>query len=346
MFKSFLLSIAYWTVLLMVVVTVRFVGIEFFTGVELGFPLYLIYLNSLPGGILAGLTWVLVEITYKKWLSGKKISFGTTILLKTIIYFLMFMVVMFLASMVGGGSFEYAVDYTFSLLAIGNIIASFIGALIFVFIQQMDRKLGPGILLQYLTGKYFKPREEERIFMFMDLKSSTTIAEKAGHIMYSKLIQDCYQELTTPVKENKGEIYQYVGDEVVICWKTKNGLEKLNCINFYFDYIMKLERRRQYFFEKYGVFPQFKAGASVGSVMAVEVGELKSEIAFHGDVLNTASRVQGYCNQLKEQLLITQSLVVLLPSTDKYNFSELGAFELRGKEKELVLFGVSKQNLE
>ena len=88
----------------------------------------------------------------------------------------------------------------------------------------MDRKLGPGILFQYLTGKYFKPREEERIFMFMDLKSSTAIAEKAGHIMYSKLIQDCYQELTTPVKDNKGEIYQYVGDEVVICWKTKKRI--------------------------------------------------------------------------------------------------------------------------
>lgn len=345
MFKSFLFSIVYWTFFLIVVVTVRFVGIEFFTGVELEFPLYLVYLNSLPGGILAGLIWVLVEITYKKWSSGKKLSFGSTVLLKTIIYFLMFMAVMFLASMVGGGSFEYAVDYTFSFLAIGNIIASFIGALIFVFIQQMDKKLGPGILLQYLTGKYFKPREEERIFMFMDLKSSTAIAEKAGHIIYSKLIQDCYQKLTVPVKNSKGEIYQYVGDEVVVCWKVKNGLEKLNCINFYFDYILILERQRQYFLEKYNIFPEFKAGASVGSVMAVEVGELKSEIAFHGNVLNTASRVQGYCNQLKEQLLVTKALVEILPSNDHYDFSELGAYKLRGKEKDVVLYGVTKQDL-
>ena len=107
---------------------------------------------------------------------------------------------------------------------------------------------------------------------------------------------------------------------------------------------MALEKRRQCFLEKYSVFPEFKAGASVGSVMAVEVGELKSEIAFHGDVLNVASRVQGYCNQLKEQLIVTQPLVKLFRSTGKYNFSELGAFELRGKEKKVVLCGVSDQN--
>ena len=150
MFKNFLLSIVYWTVFLIVVVTVRFVGIEFFTGVELEFPLYLVYLNSLPGGILAGLIWVLVETTYKKWLSGKKLSFGTTVMLKTIIYFLMFMVVMFLASMVGGGSFEYAVDYTFSFLAIGNIIASFFGALIFCFHPTDGQKAWPGDFISIL----------------------------------------------------------------------------------------------------------------------------------------------------------------------------------------------------
>ena len=328
----------------MIVVTVRFVGIEFFTGAELGFPLYLIYLNSLPGGILAGLVWVLVEILYRKWSINRKLSFRSTILLKTTIYFLIFILVMFLASWIGGGSLNYAVDYTFSPIAIGNILVSFIGAFIFVFFQQMDRKLGPGILLQYLTGKYFKPREEERIFIFMDLKDSTSIAEKSGHMMYSKFIQDCYLELTKPVKNSQGEIYQYVGDEVIVSWKMNKGLEKLNCINFFFDYKEILEKRRAYYLKNYDFFPEFKAGISVGSVMAVEVGELKSEIAFHGDVLNTTSRIQGYCNQLKEELLATKSLIELLPSNEQYLLSELGAFELRGKETQVILFGISKQH--
>ena len=344
MLKSLLLSITYWTCFLMIVVTVRFVGIEFFTGADLGFPLYLIYLNSLPGGILMGLIWVIVEIAYNNWSGSKKLSFGITIFLKTIIYFLMFIAVMFLASWIGGGSIEYAIGYTLSPIAVGNVLASFIGAFAFVFLHQMDKKLGPGILLKYLTGKYFKPREEERIFMFMDLKSSTAIAEKVGHLIYSNLIQDCYLELTRPIKDNKGEIYQYVGDEVVISWQMKYGLEKLNCLNFFYDYKVALESKRTYFLEKYNVFPEFKAGVSAGSVMAVEVGELKTEIAFHGDVLNTASRVQNYCNLLKEQFLATETLVKLFPTNDKFLFSELGAFELRGKEKNVTLFGVSRMD--
>jgi adenylate cyclase len=35
-----------------------------------------------------------------------------------------------------------------------------------------------------------------------------------------------------------------------------------------------------------------KAGAHVGRVVATEVGTIKSEIVFHGDVVNTTARVQ------------------------------------------------------
>ena len=59
----------------------------------------------------------------------------------------------------------------------------------------------------------------DRAFMFLDLKSSTHLAEKLEHVSYSRLVQDCYAELTVPLIQYNAEVYQYVGDEVVLTWR-------------------------------------------------------------------------------------------------------------------------------
>ena len=60
---------------------------------------------------------------------------------------------------------------------------------------QLRQMLGSENLLPLFLGKYYQPRVEERIFMFLDMTSSTPLAEKLGHIRYSQLIQDCFHEL-------------------------------------------------------------------------------------------------------------------------------------------------------
>jgi adenylate cyclase len=207
----------------------------------------------------------------------------------------------------------------------------------------MNRKFGPGTLIKYLTGKYFNPIEENRIFMFLDLKSSTTFAEKLNHILYSRLIQDCFSELTVPVINYKAEIFQYVGDEAVITWGKDNGLNNANCVNFYFSFVNRLEDKKDYFLNTYGVFPEFKAGISLGFVTVAEVGELKTEIAYHGDVLNTASRIQGYCNKLNKQLLTSESLAYELEKYKHIEIQPAGEVELRGKEGKSKIYSIEQQ---
>jgi adenylate cyclase len=65
-----------------------------------------------------------------------------------------------------------------------------------LFFVQVAEKFGQGVLLSFLLGKYHRPKEEDRIFMFIDLTSSTTYAESLGHLRYSELIQDCFFDLT------------------------------------------------------------------------------------------------------------------------------------------------------
>src|SRR5690606_30234238 len=92
------------------------------------------------------------------------------------------------------------------------------------FMLQVYDNFGSGVLWKFITGKYYLPRQEERIFMFLDLKSSTTIAEKIGSKRFFELLKEIFQDITEPIMDSLGEIYQYVGDEVVITWTMRNGL--------------------------------------------------------------------------------------------------------------------------
>ena len=53
--------------------------------------------------------------------------------------------------------------------------------ILFLFIRD---KFGPVEFVNFLKGKYLRPKREERIFMFTDLKSSTAIAERLGEERY------------------------------------------------------------------------------------------------------------------------------------------------------------------
>ncbi len=59
-----------------------------------------------------------------------------------------------------------------------------------IFFMQLNKLLGPGVLLNYVRGRYHAPKIEQRVFMFLDLKSSTSIAENLGHFGYYSFLND------------------------------------------------------------------------------------------------------------------------------------------------------------
>lgn len=154
--------------------------------------------------------------------------------------------------------------------------------------------------------------------MFLDIKSSTTIAEKIKHKKYFELLNDFFNDVTDPIIYNKGEIYQYVGDEITVSWKLENQIENLNCINCFFEIDKLIQNLGDRYTDKYNLIPEFKAGLHVGEVIKGEVGVVKKEIVFSGDVLNTTSRIQAECNRLNSTLLISKDLLDKLDNKSQY----------------------------
>ena len=213
--------------------------------------------------------------------------------------------------------------------------------LVISFIKLMNTKFGPGILIPMLLGRFRKPRVEERVFLFMDLKDSTAYAERLGHLRYSRMIQDCFMDVNRVIPSFNAEIYQYVGDEVVLSWMGPEGTGGRKCIEMFFAFQDQLKKRKEHYENRYGFVPQFKAGANLGDITVVEVGVYKRDIAYHGDTINTAARIQGVCNTYGKSFIISEYLKDELEWDETFTVELLDSTRLTGKEREVKLYSVA-----
>lgn len=296
-------------------------------------------------GFLMGILYATIEFAFEKYTS-KRLSIVLTIILKTFIY--LFTIVLISTSMIELGSELFGIqknnklgwwrqDKSFWITVLYLLLTS----LIFNFIKIANEKFGKGVFFKMLLGTYKNPKEEKRIFMFLDLKSSTTIAEALGHFKYSQLIQDCFYDLNDIVPKYAAEIYQYVGDEAVLSWPYRKGLANNNCVALFFAFQALLESRNSYYKNKYGLVPEFKAGLHGGKLMVAEVGVVKKELAFHGDVINTTARIQAACNQHNVALLLSEALKEDLQIDPNYATKAIGNLLLKGKKEPLNVFTIS-----
>ncbi|MFT6810537.1 MAG: adenylate cyclase [Saprospiraceae bacterium] len=124
----------------------------------------------------------------------------------------------------------YILDGTFRY----DLIIALLLAIIISSIMQIGKLHSKGVLLKYITGRYHHPIETKRIFSFFDIKSSTTLAEELGHLKYSALCRDFFYDITEGILLSKGEVYQYLGDGLIISRPWQKCLDKANCVQSFF----------------------------------------------------------------------------------------------------------------
>ena len=306
--------------------------------------------GSIIIGIVAGLIGgSLIVFFWENWLRTK--SYGWSLLNMLWSYTLVYLMVSIISelflpsiepsdSLIHSDSWEDLWSLITSLSFIQNYLAWLLIVIFTLIALLVNDKYGPGVFVSFILGKYFHPKREERIFMFLDLRGATTIAEQLGESEYFNFLKDVFRDSTPEILNSKGEIYQYVGDEIVISWKKDSGTLNANCLQCFFDIQQRLLDKASYYREIYnGIVPEFKAGLHFGFVMVGEIGIVKRDIAYSGDVLNTAARIQSKCNELGVNILISKNLLVKLGSLpNAFKTREIGEIDLRGKQHSLMLY--------
>lgn len=318
------------------------------TGNPYNFSLIIPAIMSMITGIIVGV----FEVFYLNKLFQtssflKKIIFKTVVYLLIITLAILFIVIFSNAyelnvspfgKEVWQNAFVFFTDFAFWSIMLYFTMA----VIICLFYTEVSDNIGQAVLYNFFTGKYHQPIEEDRIFMFLDMKSSTTIAEKLGHVRYFKMLKEYYSDLSDPIIQYGGEIYQYVGDEVIVTWKLKKGFSDNNCLNCFFAMKNALSKQTKKYQAEFGVVPTFKAGIHLGKVTTGEIGMIKKEITFSGDVLNTTARIQGLCNTYKTDFLASEKLINKLSSKQAFQTQLLGEIQLRGRNEKVNLYKIEQ----
>ncbi|NNE47940.1 MAG: adenylate/guanylate cyclase domain-containing protein [Rhodothermales bacterium] len=305
-----------------------------------------IHVELLISAVGFAATMLLVDV----WSDSTRLRrrpFGQIILIKSGVYVLCLLVVASITNVVlllfvfPGDQLMRMMQAMTGRLVV-SIIVSFIVSVVAVnFLREVRRKVGPGNLAALISGRYHRPKSEDRLFLFIDLQGSTTIAETLGHRQYSQLLNECFHDLTDFVLESGASIYQYVGDEVVLTWTAGDAVSSEQCLEAFFGFDRRLAKRSEYYEHRFGHAPQFRAGADVGSVTATEVGDIKRDIAYHGDPLNTAARLLELCKTDGRRMLISDRVQTEIRNGSGLLTNWIGDFQLRGKAEKVGVYGVS-----
>ncbi len=352
-FVLLLFALLYWNAVIRLAVLLRLLGArnnDFREVISKGmaFVLDQLFLSSLVISFFAIFSWFILNFVSPKLIRRFKVR-------RLMLVLVLFDVFVFVLLAILLGIIHYSLDkqlsFSDSLFMLNDfllnsttlffLIVLFIASYVFQLIYTLIHQIGLDRLRKTMMGFYQRPREENRIFMFLDLQSSTTFAEKLGHKRYSCFIQDCFRFLSNPLLQTMGRVYQFVGDEVVVTWDAKKLKNFERSVDFFFLYENALISKKEYFEKKYGMVPVFTASINEGKVMAAEVGEIKRELAFHGDVLNTAARIQKQCKRYRKKILITRNFASkLIKAKTNYKLKYIDIVKFLGKDRIVKIYEV------
>ncbi len=172
--------------------------------------------------------------------------------------------------------------------------------------------------------------------LFTDAANYTTLSEKMNPKELSDFLGKYFEALFTPVRQHGGLIVDLKGDSILAIWKAPQDdprLRKQACLAAV-DIAKSVDR-----FNK-SVAPYSlptRIGLHAGQCTIGNVGA-GDHYEYHpaGDVVNTASRVEGFNKYLGTQIAVTDEVIGGL---DRFLLlRELGQFKLKGKAKSLVIY--------
>jgi class 3 adenylate cyclase len=228
-----------------------------------------------------------------------------------------------------------ASDYPF-IVAIAFGISILIGA-----IYELIRLIGGRVLLNVILGRYRRATREERVLLFLDLAGSTTLAEQMGELRVQDLLTRFFFDIDAAIVAHGGEVHAYVGDEVIVTWPVGAGPERapVDCVFAIQDRIAALAGRYR---REFGVVPEFRAGIHAGPVVISQCGDSRRQVAYFGDTVNVAARLQAHCKDVGRGLLVSGELARLLPTGDDLIVDALGPTQLRGRAAPIDIFAVAR----
>jgi adenylate cyclase len=200
--------------------------------------------------------------------------------------------------------------------------------------------IGPRAFLNFVTGRYHAPIEEKRFVLFVDIAGSTGLAESLGGIGIHRLLDRTFRLLTLSVVDYRGEVLNYVGDEVIVTWPEREGAVDFRPLRCFLAMRDELQQASHQLEREFGAVPRIRGSLHFGPVIIGEIGDVKRAIAFNGDVMNTAARLEELSRNVDGGFLASRTAMDRFKSVPPFAVRDLGRLPIRGRVDGIDVVGV------
>lgn len=285
--------------------------------------------------LIAGIEIFLLSRASMRWLDG--LPFFAVFVLKTLVYGAIAGLV--LAGQPGERLFGAVSVYnTRTLLVAAGL--SLVPMAVMVMMFQAAGLVGYRTFMALLFGRYRRPFAERRFFLFVDVVGSTSIAERLGPLEAHRFLAAVFSALAEPIELCRGEIHQYVGDEIVVTWVEAAGVADARALRCLFAMRAALAKESGRFVQRFGVQPELRAALHFGEVISGEVGQVRRSIVFHGDVMNTTGRLEQATREFGCSFIASAEALAPVAVPEEVRTRDLGVLALRGRVEPIRAFSV------
>jgi adenylate cyclase len=285
--------------------------------------------------VLGSIELFVLEGPMRAWLSG--LSFAANLAIRSAIYAAIIVVIqwMKLGEAIAGLPLEMS-SKTFWL----GLIYSAVLSVVVNLALGITNIIGPRTFLNFVTGRYHTPIEETRFVLFVDIAGSTGLAERLGGIAIHRLLDRTFRLLTLAVVDYRGEVLNYVGDEVIVTWPERLGAIDCRPLRCFAAMRDELAQASSQFEREFAAMPRIRGSLHFGPVIVGEIGDLKRAIVFNGDVMNTASRLEELSRNVDGGFLASHVAMQRFNSPPPFAVRDLGRLAIRGRADGIDVVGI------
>jgi len=288
---------------------------------------------------ITSISLFVLEGPMRVWLGG--LSFTANLMVRSAIYAAIIVPILFfqLGSIIAGfpvdpshKTFWIDIIYSVVVLVLANLVIGIVNI------------IGPRVFGNFITGRYHSPVEENRFVLFVDIAGSTGLAERLGGIAIHRLLDHTFRLLTLSVVDYRGEVLNYVGDEVIVTWPERSGAIDCRPLRCFVAMRDELARASGQLEREFGAVPRIRGSLHFGPVIVGEIGDVKRAIVFNGDVMNTAARLEELSRTVDGGFLASRAAMDRFSSAPPFAVRDLGRLPIRGRADGIDVVGIDARS--
>ncbi|MCE9500164.1 MAG: adenylate/guanylate cyclase domain-containing protein [Leptospira sp.] len=182
---------------------------------------------------------------------------------------------------------------------------------------------------------------KEVAILFSDIRGFTSFSEKYKPDELVIHLNEYFDAMVESITRNGGIVDKFIGDAVMAYFGGLVEIESPSSSAFLAaqDMRKKLSDLNEKW-KKIGLAPIDNGiGIHFGKVLQGTIGSRdRKDFTVIGDSVNTASRIESQCKEIKRPILLSEIVYANLPSELKSKCDRIGNVKLKGKEEEIVIF--------